>query len=336
MRLLLAARDLPVEPAIVQSAPDSSLEVVRRCLDTADLVAAASIESDVPVVVSMGFPRLGSDVIQALGNRRLMALVRGDRESEQARQWGIAETIPSDLTGPEIAQRIRNVLSGGVWSIATNEVPTGTVISIVSAAGAPGRTRLAIALARCGRTSTCLVDADTRSPAVAIRLGVLDDISGLALAVRHLNNGSLHAGTMRSSCARLDDHQYLLTGCTEVSEAQIGEVISIAARTFDRVIVDTAPVVECPGSAPVLPGHSTKAAVAVVMTPDDVSVTRTIRLLANQPMMDGVIAVHGLRRRASLRSLKSLFAEQGIEMPLVPASEVPRIYAHVRAAGPNA
>jgi Mrp family chromosome partitioning ATPase len=335
MRLLLAARDLAVEPAIVQAAPDVGLHVVRRCLDTADLIAAAEMESDIPITVSMRFPRIGSDVIRALGRRRIIALVGDDQDEERARQWGIGETIRADLPGAQIAQQIRHVLAGGVWSVPVSKVPSGTVITITSAVGAPGRTRLAVALAQASPMATCLIDADTRAPAVAQRLGIYDDISGLALAVRHLNNGTLTETTLRSATARVDDHRFLLTGCTEASDMNVGEVVGTAAHTFDRVIVDTPPITENTANLPIAPGIAERVAVVFVMTPDDVSITRTIRLLIDRQVPGALIAVHGIRRRSKLRELGALLIAQGIDIPLVLAGDVRKLSQRLQSNGPN-
>jgi Mrp family chromosome partitioning ATPase len=335
MRMLLAARDLPVEPAIVQAAGDVGLQVVRRCLDTSDLLAAASVEDDLAVAVSMGFPRIGPEVIGTLGSRRIIALAADDHDAGRARAWGIPEVIRADLPGPEIAQRIRNALSGGVWSLTTSPAPGGTVITVTSAAGAPGRTQVAIALARSGRTPTCLIDADTRGPAVAQRLGVHDDISGLALAVRHLHNGTLSTNTIRAASARFADNLYLLTGCTEAAGLNLDEIITTAAQAFDRVVIDTPPLAEKHESAPPIRDQSANPAVVFVMTPDDVSVTRTIRLLMHQPTPGAVLAVNGVRGRRRLRQVQTLLHDQGIELPVVPAGDIRSINRSLKANGPN-
>jgi Mrp family chromosome partitioning ATPase len=335
MRLFLAARDLPNEPDIVHAAGDIGVQIVRRCLDTADLLAAATLEPETAVAVSMTFPRIDHAVISALGARRIVALAPDDHAADRARAWGIAQTIPASLSGVEIAQRLRNVLAGGVWSVPVNAQQSGMIITITSAAGAPGRTQLAIALAHAQRKPTCVIDADTRGPAVAQRLGVHDDISGLALAVRHLNNGTLNVSTMRSACARFAENRYLLSGCPEAAGVNIDEILVVAAQAFTRVVVDTPPLDEHPERAPRFAGESAHAAVVIVMTPDDVSITRTIRLLLHQPIPNAVIAVNGVRRRPRLRQVQALLREQGIELPVVRAADTRALNHLVKTNGPN-
>ena len=72
--------------------------------------------------------------------------------------------------------------------------PSGRVVAVWGPTGAPGRTTVAIelaaALTRRGH-DTLLIDADTVGPSIAQHLGLIDDTSGFAAAVRSAARGRL-------------------------------------------------------------------------------------------------------------------------------------------------
>ncbi len=114
-------------------------------------------------------------------------------------------------------------------------------------AGAPGRTTLAIGLAaehaHQGHPSV-LVDADPHGGAVAQRLGVLDEVSGLLAAARLVNAGDLDTAAFARCRRVVGDRFDVLTGLprpdrwVEARPGVLETVLERAAEVGD-VVVDT-------------------------------------------------------------------------------------------------
>lgn len=71
----------------------------------------------------------------------------------------------------------------------------GGIVTVWSAAGAPGRSTVAASLATelSRHARTCLVDADTHAPSIAMLLGLSDDGPGVAGACRQASRSLLDA-----------------------------------------------------------------------------------------------------------------------------------------------
>lgn len=126
----------------------------------------------------------------------------------------------------------------------------GPVIAVWGPTGAPGRSTVAVALARefaLAGLETLLVDADSYGGALALRLGQLDDVSTLATAVRLADAGRLDAQALVGAgglAAPLPDGVRLLSGITDparwpqVRPAGLDAVLVLAADHVERVVVD--------------------------------------------------------------------------------------------------
>ena len=127
----------------------------------------------------------------------------------------------------------------------------GLVIAVWGPTGSPGRTTLATSLAQLFARhgiATVLIDADSRSGAVAPALGLLDEVPGFIAAARLADRGQLTV----SDLVRLA-HRYevagvgcdVLTGVTsgrlhpEVTPDTVEEVIERCRGMWEVVVVDT-------------------------------------------------------------------------------------------------
>ncbi|MFA7324029.1 MAG: AAA family ATPase, partial [Candidatus Nanopelagicales bacterium] len=224
---ILAAPDLLCEPALVQAAPASGIRVLRRSLDAADLLAAAAVDTSVPVVLSAGLPRLTPDCIARLQlqGRRVIGIAAESTDTDRIRQWGITSVI--EISGVQATvsalalalsasvQEPRAATQPGVWATREPVTPapmvpvplrvTGTppgemqqkrgqVIAVWGPSGSPGRTTTALvmagALAACGQR-VLVVDGDTTAPSVTFLMGIVEDASGLVVATRYASQGRL-------------------------------------------------------------------------------------------------------------------------------------------------
>ncbi len=316
MRVLLAASDLPNEPALVQAAIDQGLDVVRRCVDAVDLMAAAAIEPDLPILVSFGLPRLD---VSALSGHRAVLITSSIRDSQTLPGGGIRSWVSANESPEEIIRAFTAEVGAkrGVWPVTGSAEPRQStrIIAVTCAAGSPGCTTTAIAIAKAQRDVTCLIDADTNDPALAFRLGMIDDLSGVGLALRHATNATLTPRAIAASCARIGRKRFLLSGCQGASLHHTAQVISVAGAAFHTVVVDYGLFTEFP-----LPyDHK-----VIVMRAEDLSVARTVRLLRDYPehVASAVVAVTGLRGRRTLSVVRRIFRKEQLPQLLVNVRDV--------------
>lgn len=311
MRVLLAASDLASEPALVEAAIDQGLDVARRCVDAVDLMAAAAIEPDLPMLVSFGLPRLD---VSALSGRRAVVITSSIRDSQSLPATGVRSWVSVNDSPDEIIRAFTAEVGAkrGVWPVSgSHESPPATkIIAVTCAAGSPGCTTTAIAIAKAQREATCLIDADVRDPSLAFRLGVVDDLSGVGLALRHATNATLTPRAIAASCARIGPKRYLLSGCQGASLHHAAKVVSVAAAAFHTVVVDYGLFTDFP-----VP-YDYKI---VVMQAEDLSVARTVRLLRDYPEYLGssTVAVTGLRGRRTLSDVRKILDKERLSHQLV-------------------
>ncbi|MFM8350074.1 MAG: CpaE family protein, partial [Actinomycetales bacterium] len=368
-RVILAAPGIRNEPGLVAAALIAGVEVARRPVDAADLLAAATMEPTTAVVVGAELPRLSLDVIARLEptRRRVIGLVDGvdavdsvesQRQRAQLEVFGLTDVIACHAEPTETMSQIAAHLAShqdqspvpqvssdtDVWE---EILPTGKgrLIAVWGPAGAPGRSALTIELsaelAR-KRQRTCTVDADTYAPSLAMRLGVLDDVSGLIVACRHADNGSLATRSLLSTTRLIDDRWYLLTGLgrserwPDLRPAALERVWSTCRKTFDTTIIDVGSCLEA-GHPMSLPGFAverneasrsalTRAnGVVAVTRPDALSVTRLLNALPQvRELTTGTLVcvamTHVDRRDRRPARLRELLLRAGFDLPV---NEIP-------------
>lgn len=129
----------------------------------------------------------------------------------------------------------------------------GRLIAVWGPVGSPGRTSIAIALAGelAERGHDALVaDADTRGSSVAQLLGLLDESSGLAAAVRLAGTGSLDLTALARLAPVVAPHLRVLTGVaradrwSELRPTGLEHVWSVARRLCSVVVADVSDALE--------------------------------------------------------------------------------------------
>ncbi|HSK25365.1 MAG TPA: hypothetical protein VK894_00455 [Jiangellales bacterium] len=252
---------LPVLTAVTGSAWESrlvaaleqrgaGLAVVRRCVDVADLLAAAAAGHGRAVLLSADLRRLDRDALARLSGSGLAVVgvvPPGDEEAERRlRQLGVAQVVAADADAEDVVAAVRRAVEtradGDVAHLATGdplaalrgacrrELPdlpgdgvdlpgldpgTGRLVAVWGPTGAPGRTTVATTLAaesaHLGR-ATLLADADTYGGAVAQALGLLDESPGLAAAARAANTGRLDLPALARHARQVAPRLRVLTG----------------------------------------------------------------------------------------------------------------------------
>lgn len=257
--VLLAAPGLGQEPDIVVAAPTRGLTVLRRCVDTVDLLAAAAADPQARIVVSATLPRLSGDAVDRMGGAaRVVGVCDGDGDERRLRDLGVGRVVRVAASAADTVQRLAAACGpgasgpGGVWETTASVAEpvsgmTGRVIAVWGPIGSPGRTTVALglaeALAEQGQR-VCTVDADTYAPSMAMALGVVEDTSGLLVACRQAESGVLTDGRLTGLTRRVADRWHLLGGLSsterwpELRAGALDRVWAACRAEFDVTVVD--------------------------------------------------------------------------------------------------
>ena len=252
------------------------LHVVRRCVDLADLLAAAATGTARAALLSADLRRLDRDALARLRSAGVSVVglfTPGDEEAQRRlRQLGLVHVLPADA-GPEALSRaIAGAVSddGGAgdltgWSDAHVLTPTptrpppeetpepatprgqGRLVAVWGPTGAPGRTSVAITLASEAAdlgVSALLADGDVYGGTVAQQLGLLDESPGIAAATRAATNGSLDLLSLARSAPLVAPRLRVLTGISradrwpELRPSGLEVVWELARDLADFTVVD--------------------------------------------------------------------------------------------------
>lgn len=298
--LVLAAGE-PWETTLLQEVerqPD--LMVLRRCMDIADLLAAAGTGQAQAAVVALTAPGFDATAVQDLADAGVQCLGVAEQPERDDVLVRVVRIGLETVVGTHDLHHVPGLLrelpdeASGVGTTTPPERPGHAVVTVWGPAGAPGRSTLAAALAteisRRERHVT-LVDADPCAPSLAQLLGLLEDSSGLVAAARSVGAGQLGEQLPRH-LRRIGTHLDVLTGLprpdrwNEVRGESLVAVLE-AAAVHGPVVVDTgASLEETPDQRVgrnTLSVESVRRAddLVVVGTPDPVGLTRLVHALGH-------------------------------------------------------
>lgn len=351
--VVLAAPGLPGETDLVAALarPGAQVTVVRRCVDAIDLLGAAASGCAHAAVISPSLPRLARETIARLQASRVGVLgvvAQGDDAGERTlldlEVDRVVAIAPGDIdhaigqlaraiqdTGYDTVARmhsridspdaiIRNIGDDDDRSrIALSEDGSegGSLIVVWGAHGAPGATSVSISLAdelaRMGE-QPLLIDADTMGGSSAMALGILDEASGLAVACRHADAGTLDAFTLSQSARSLTEGWRILTGITrserwiELRPASLSRLWQVCRDLPGIAVVDVGSGIEAPeGGRPVAGDRFVAAhtaieradAIVAVGSADPVGIDRLINgldVLRRRSEMTPVVIINRVRR----------------------------------------
>ncbi|TFV52302.1 chromosome partitioning protein [Blastococcus sp. TF02A-35] len=246
--------------------------VVRRCVDVAELLAAAATGTGQAALLSAELRRLDGEAVARLhaAGVAVVGLVEpGDEVAAQRlRQLGVSQVLPADADAEVIAAALRDAVAGvpdagrdvadpraALPVLVEPEEPLarpegrGRVVAVWGPTGAPGRTTVAVGLAdeaaRLG-AGTLLVDADVYGGVVAQVLGLLDESPGLAGAARLAGSGTLDAAGLARLAWAVRPELRVLTGLAradrwpELRPSAVATVLEEARRLAHLTVVDCA------------------------------------------------------------------------------------------------
>ncbi len=246
------------------------VQVVRRCVDLADLLATASTGSARAVLLSADLRRLDREALSRLAGLGLavvgLVLPEDEAAERRLRQLGVVTVLPADAAPDEVAAAVVQPVGGPLPSLGAADVrsfprqtppeqrpdtepaaASGRVVAVWGPTGAPGRSTVALGLAAelAGLgTSALLVDADVYGGVVAQVLGLLDEAPGLAAACRLANSGGLDLPALGRLAITVTPRLRVLSGITradrwpELRPSGLELVLSLARRLAAVTVVD--------------------------------------------------------------------------------------------------
>jgi len=259
LAVVLAAPGLPQEAQLIAVAPSHGIDVRRRCVDAADLLGACMGAPGLLAVITASLPRLSAEVMTRLreSGSHIIGIVNCADDRVRLEQLGVDVLLESSGGPHDLLSSIARVLRpeeavSGVWTIdreapfSVQEPGRGRLLAVWGPAGAPGRTTTALLLAEslAERGRTAIIDADTAAPSLALQLGLAEDVSGIILACRHAELGSLTNRTITSSMSKLTEHYFALTGLAdarrwpELRPTALGRIFDQVRRDFSYAVVD--------------------------------------------------------------------------------------------------
>ncbi|MGZ0711398.1 AAA family ATPase (plasmid) [Coraliomargarita sp. W4R53] len=221
--------------------------------EEAEALLRAVIDADV-VIIEVRRDTVTADLV-ALCDRaatRLLPMCADEVNGRVAAAFGLER--PVDPHAP--AWALSEMLGAQPQSLDTIEPDLAgpKVIVVWGAAGAPGRSsiaiELAVELARGGK-HVALVDADTHAPSIAIALGMADEGPGFAAACRQAELGGLDERELTRISAPLGSTGVdVLTGINrpsrwpELSEKRVMRALEVCRSWADYTVVDVASSLE--------------------------------------------------------------------------------------------
>jgi MinD-like ATPase involved in chromosome partitioning or flagellar assembly len=230
---------------------ESSVTVVRRCVDVVDLLSIAASGQARAALVAESLRKLDADAVDRLLASGVVAVGvvgRGDTEAEdRLRALGIVHVVAHDTKPAILASVLEQAVAGEAdrrspsrafagsqsLTVAAGSVDdaaapieqkappqgdtprTGIVIAVWGPTGAPGRSTVAVTLAdelsRFGSPSL-LIDADVYGGVLAPTLGLLDESPGLAAACRQAGNSKLGPVELAALSWQISPTLRVLTG----------------------------------------------------------------------------------------------------------------------------
>ncbi len=318
------------EGALVGAVRDAGWTIARHCVDAADVLGAATVEPDPIIVVSAGVQRVDPAVwAEICTAAKAVMVIRGQRDTPVPRGSGVVREIPVEYAVEALPKELDAVRAPGPPGGAS-----GRVIAVWGTAGAPGRTTVAIGLAESWARRglrVCLIDGDTYGPAIAHSLAVVEPTSGLLLACKHAEQGSLDQQSLVRALRSIRPGLDVLTGLDdslrwpEVRPDSLVRVLDLCRALFDITVVDihdcievtSDPITAMRGERNGIAREVLGAATGVVSVarPDPVGAARLVRAMANLSSLDSgivpLVVLNRLRRRSDLDEVRRVLARVG-------------------------
>jgi MinD-like ATPase involved in chromosome partitioning or flagellar assembly len=346
MDVLLAAPGVRGEDELVAAAPASGVRILRRCVDAVDILAAVATFPHALPVVSASLPRTVAATIDRLG-AQTVGIADDDDDETRLRALGVTRIVRSDTERMwsalvmDVDEAVETVPStegsAGLVPEPSPARPRGRLVAVWGPPGAPGRTTVAVGLADAlarGGWDTCLIDADTYAPSIAMALGV--QAPGIAAACRRTETDGGADVRGMSVCVR--PRLSVLPGLVTSDEWSQLRTPSLEAlwastrQTFDISIVDVGACIEDDEAGAPWGRRRNAAAVTALQEADEIVVVGrgspegAARLAMSWSALPGSASRWVVQNRTSRgagdwsQALRAL----GIDVPVVELPDDPR------------
>jgi hypothetical protein len=176
-----------------------------------------------------------------------------------------------------------------------------------------------------------IIDADTAAPSLALKLGLAEDLSGLIIACRHAEAGTLSGRTLTSSMSVISERYFALTGLAhprrwpELRPAALVRVIDQARTDFAYCVVDVGAAfgtTDASDLSPSAPADAVLAAADVIVSvcrADPLGVARFLRSLPDLVEFSVPIVcvmTAGQQRDQARQLIREMASGLGISIPL--------------------
>lgn len=255
MARLALALDASTEDRLLPDLIEHGHTIVARLVGWRDVIECLDMLAPEVVVVGAGRGTLSAELLAACDERgiRLVGVAANDAERAHAGALGVHELVGGDAEWSDLEA----LVSGGVAVPSRVAVagearaPDAGVIAVWGAAGAPGRTTIAINLAAelaAAGHRVALVDADPYGGGIAPVLGLLDETPGFAAACRLAGAGALDRSELeriaqRYSAARGSFDVFTgLVGPSrwpELSHERVTGALTTMRDHFEYLVIDT-------------------------------------------------------------------------------------------------
>ncbi len=352
LRRCVDAVDLLAAAAIGDSCPVIvSATLPRLTADVVDRLGARAI-------VGVASDALGTQRLERLGVETVVVVAPAPQTTMQqvADVCAVARAV-SPSAPPSVGLEVGRVAHEPVEHAATTPDVSGTarqeaprvrfpgrqgglVIAVWGPLGSPGRTTVALGvsehLADQGRR-VCLVDADTYGPSVALALGLVEDTSGLLIACRHAEAGSLSVRSLASltmSVPVAGSGDWRVLGglgdparWRELRRPALDRLWSQAREAFDVTVVDAGFCLESDGEAGAWIRERNAAALSAVSEADHVLAVGDASILGAARLATAVTRLREVAPQAAVsvvrnRARGSVGQWRDAIAPLLPEAEM--------------
>lgn len=330
-RIVWCTPGIANEVALLDSVRADGWAVSRHCVDATDVLAAVTVESGSIAVVSAGMQRIDAALWSDLCSRAAAVIVLGEHD---------AVPVPS---GSHVHIDVGHDGASAVLLAALESSPAtwvdgrgrGSIVAVWGTAGAPGRTTVTVALSEASAAlgfTTFMIDGDTHNPSISCNLAITEHVSGVLLACKHAEQGTLDESAIQRAIRTLRTDLDVLTGLDdparwpEVRSDPLRRVLHACRVSADVTFVDIHSSIEAV-SDPITGMHGERNGAAravlneadrivVVTRPDPVGLARLVRSLGElaevAPERRPLVIVNRIHRSSEVREVHHVLDRIGI------------------------
>lgn len=242
------------------------LMVTRVCEDIAEAVAACAVGATDVLLVSGRELLPPLEQIDAVTSQQTVLVLLDEKPRNGGTTQGMLEVIESvpmlelellvvqalrELTHPDELDEAQVTETSAQATLST-----GKIVCFWGAAGAPGRSTVAlnyaVEAALSGKT-VVILDADTFAASISIQLGLLDESASIAQLCRVIDSGSREPARLDATCLSVEVGTAILKVATglprssrwpEVRASALRRATSVLREHNDLVVLDVASQVE--------------------------------------------------------------------------------------------